>query len=131
MGVVKEREQLSIISYDSLISKDIASETTADSEFTVTLQASRGRKMLIRYLRLSTSPEVEGNIILKTSLAASLKLLETNQPPSTDQTFDLDTVCKEGILCKSLSLYCKTTILITALRTVKLYYRGILLKEAD
>jgi len=85
--------------------------------------------LYLKYLKLITPPEVSGNIIVSTSDTKDKVLLPTDQAVNTTQTYDIDAIYGEAVRLEGLKVRGKATTTLTADRTAKIEFSGILVAK--
>ena len=115
---------------DQSTSVSFPSGTPSGTEGYAEVSPPSGYIFAIRYFKLSTDPETNGNILVTGLDGVEVQLLATDQAENlADQLYDASDWDSDFIFCKKFRLYGKTTTTTTADRTVTLKWCGGLVKE--
>ena len=118
-GYVRKDVDQRYLSKEQAVTLTIPGGTPIDSEGYVEVSPPSGYVFVIRYFKLSTDPEVYGNILLTGLDGVEARLLAEDQDENlSDQLYDASDWTGEGFVLTKFRVYGKAKVDTTADRNV-------------
>jgi len=117
------------LSKEQSVTLTFPSGTPADTEGYVEVAAPTGHLFAIRYFKLTTPPEVRGNVLLRGLDGVEVKMLSIDQDENlADQLYDASDWDASHLLLRKFRLYGVTKATTTANRLCILRWSGGLVR---
>jgi len=120
----EQRPVMDFFKFYETLTATLTSGTTAGTTAYNDVVAAAARDWLIRYLRLITPPEIEGDIYIETPDSGVVSLLSPVQDESLDTTYDVRAIWGGDVETTRLRVWMRAKTTLTADRTITLSYSG-------
>jgi len=120
----EQRPVMDFFKFYEELSATLLSGTPAGMTTYTEVVAAAARDWLIRYLRLITPAEIEGNIYIETPDSGVIPILAPPQDESLDTTYDVRAIWGGDLETTRLRVWMRAKVALTADRTIMLRYSG-------